>query len=157
MTAKSFGWFLNPLLLGASLFIPLSLTFSILVRAMEAAGSAASPSQGDSLVTIESDVQKADNQTGIVTASGNVRITYPDRGMVATSKQAQYYSKEGQLILSGDVDVIDSDGQRIRAERLVYQLDQERLLAQPAKGKQVMSKLRLNPPTSGKESGLPVP
>ena len=157
MTAKPFSCFLNPLLLGASLFIPLGLSFSMLVRAMEAAGSAASPSQSDSLVTIESDVQKADNQTGIVTASGNVRITYPDRGMVATSKQAQYYSKEGRLILSGDVDVIDSDGQQIRAERLVYQLDQERLLAQPAKGKQVVSKLKLNPPTSGKEPGLPVP
>ena len=157
MTAKPFSCFLNPLLLGASLFIPLGLSFSMLVRAMEAVGHTASPSQGDSLVTIESDVQKADNQTGIVTASGNVRITYPDRGMVATSKQAQYYSKEGRLILSGDVDVIDSDGQRIRAERLVYQLDQERLLAQPAKGKQVVSKLKLNPPTSGKEPGLPVP
>ena len=95
-------------------------------------------------MTIESDVQQADNQTGIVTATGNVRITYPEKGMVATSKQAQYFSREGRLVLSGDVDVIDADGQRIRAERLVYQLDQERLLAQPAKGKQVMSKLKLN-------------
>ena len=40
------------------------------------------------LVTIESDRQRADNRTGIVTATGNVRITYPDRGMVATSRQA---------------------------------------------------------------------
>jgi lipopolysaccharide export system protein LptA len=113
--------------------------------------------QRDSLVTIESDVQQADNQTGIVTATGNVRITYAAKGMVATSKQAQYFSKEGRLVLSGDVDVIDADGQRIRAERLVYQLDQERLLAQPAQGKQVMSKLKLSSPTPQKEPGLPVP
>lgn len=111
----------------------------------------------DSLVTIESDIQQADNQTGIVTATGNVRITYPDKGMVATSRQAQYFSKEGRLVLSGDVDVIDADGQRIRADRLVYQLDQERLLAKPAQGKQVMSKLKLNTPSPQKEADLIVP
>ena len=116
-----------------------------------------SPARSDGLVTIESDTQQADNQTGIVTAVGNVRITYPEKGMVATSRQAQYYSKEGRLVLSGDVDVIDSDGQRIRAERLTYNLDQERLLAQPASGKQVMSKLKLNPTSSQKSVGLPLP
>ena len=95
------------------------------------------------LVTIESDTQQADNRTGVVTAIGNVRIEYPDRHMVATSRQAQYFSKEGRLVLTGDVDVIDADGQRIRAERLVYRLDSERLLAEPPAGKQVYSRLRL--------------
>jgi lipopolysaccharide export system protein LptA len=95
------------------------------------------------LVTIESDTQQADNRTGVVTAIGNVRIQYPDRHMVATSRQAQYFSKEGRLVLTGDVDVIDADGQRIRAERLVYRLDSERLLAEPSNGKQVYSRLRL--------------
>ncbi len=95
------------------------------------------------LVTIESDTQQADNRTGVVTAIGNVRIEYPDRQMVATSRQAQYFSKEGRLVLTGDVDVIDADGQRIRAERLVYRLDSERLLAEPPAGKQVYSRLRL--------------
>jgi lipopolysaccharide export system protein LptA len=94
-------------------------------------------------VTIESDTQQADNRTGVVTARGNVRIEYPDRRMVATSRQAQYFSKEGRLVLTGDVDVIDADGQRIRAERLVYRLDSERLLAEPPAGKQVYSRLRL--------------
>jgi len=95
------------------------------------------------MVTIESDSQQADNRTGIVTATGNVRITYPDRRMVATSRQAQYFSKEGRLVLTGDVDVIDEDGQRIRAERMVYRLDDERLVADPPAGKQVYSRLRL--------------
>lgn len=108
------------------------------------------------LVTIESDVQQADNQTGIVTATGNVRITYPGRGMVATSRQAQYFSREGRLVLTGDVDVIDADGQRIRAERLTYNLDQERLVAQPSDGKQVTSKLRLKSSTSPRV-GPPMP
>lgn len=95
------------------------------------------------MVTIESDVQQADNQNGIVTATGNVRIVYADRGMTATSRQAQYFSNEGRLVLTGDVDVIDTDGQRLRAERLVYQLDSERMLAEPPAGKQVFSKFRL--------------
>lgn len=119
----------------------------------------AQPSQaaeGAGLVTIESDMQQGDNQTGVVTATGNVRITYPARGMVATSRQAQYFSKEGRLVLTGDVDVIDAKGQRIRAERLVYNLDQERLVAQPTPGRQVTSKLRLSLP-SGTESGAPMP
>ena len=95
------------------------------------------------MVSIESDRQQADNRTGIVTAIGNVRITYPQKGMVATSRQAQYFSKEGRLVLSGDVDVVDRDGQRIRAERLVYLLDSERVVAEPSAGRQVFSKLRL--------------
>lgn len=110
----------------------------------EPASVAAKPATADAgLVTIESDTQQADNRTGVVTAIGNVRIQYPDRHMVATSRQAQYFSKEGRLVLTGDVDVIDADGQRIRAERLVYRLDSERLLAEPSTGKQVYSRLRL--------------
>lgn len=115
-----------------------------------AAAPAAAPTGADAgLVTIESDSQQADNRTGVVTATGNVRITYPDRRMVATSRQAQYYSKEGRLVLTGDVDVIDADGQRIRAERLVYRLDSERLIAEPRGGAQVYSRLRLQPTQPG--------
>lgn len=111
------------------------------------------------MVTIESDSQQADNRTGVVTATGNVRITYPDRRMVATSRQAQYYSKEGRLVLSGDVDVIDADGQRIRAERLVYRLDSERLVAEPRGGRQVFSRLRLQPsqPAGTSQPAAPAP
>jgi len=119
------------------------------------APDASPPKNG--LVTIESDRQQGDNQTGVVTATGNVRITYPDRGMVATSRQAQYFTKEGRLILTGDVDVIDAQGQRIRAERLVYNLDQERLEAQPAPGQQVKSRLRLSMPLNNSSPGAQNP
>ena len=101
------------------------------------------PAAAAGLVTIESDSQQADNRTGVVTATGNVRITYPPKGMVATARQAQYYPREGRLILSGDVQVEDGQGQRIRAERLVYLLDSERLTAQPSPGSQVITRLKL--------------
>jgi len=92
-------------------------------------------------VTIESDRQQADNVTGIITATGNVRIIYPDRRVVATSRQAQYFTREGMILLSGDVDVIQDDGNLLRADRVTYLVGQERALAQPLKGQQVFSKL----------------
>ena len=107
-------------------------------------GPVASPAPPDTgMVTIESDSQQADNATGIVTATGNVRITYPAKGMVATARQAQYFSKEGKLVLVGDVDVVDSEGQRIRAEKITYRLDSERIVAEPQAGRQVISRLKL--------------
>lgn len=110
-------------------------------------GQGSASDAGSGMVTIESDQQVADNRTGIVTALGNVRITYPPRGLTARARQAQYFSREARLVLSGDVEVVDADGQRIRAERLVYQLDSERLQAQPQPGRQVVSRLRLQSPS----------
>ena len=102
------------------------------------------------LISIESDSQSADNVTGVVTASGNVKIEYPSRGMVATSRQAQYFTREGRIVLSGDVDLIQEDGSRLRAERVTYNLDDERALAIPAEGYQVRSTLLI--PTKQSET-----
>ena len=99
------------------------------------------------LVTIESDLQQADNTTGIVTATGNVRIVYPDQRVVATARQAQYYSKEGRVVLSGDVDVIQADGHAIKAERVVYDVNRERITAEPPVGGQVFTRYRMPSPT----------
>ena len=44
------------------------------------------------LVTVESDLQQADNVTGVVTASGNVRVIYPQRDLVATAREARYFT-----------------------------------------------------------------
>ena len=103
------------------------------------------------LVTIESDLQKADNSTGVVTATGNVRIVYPDQRVVATARQAQYFSREGRVVLSGDVDVVQDTGHSIRAERLVYLVERERIVAEPAPGEQVITHYRLNAPQPGSQ------
>ena len=47
------------------------------------------------------------------------------------------------LVLSGDVDVVQDDGNSIRAERVTYNLDEERALADPISGQQVQSTLLL--------------
>ncbi len=95
------------------------------------------------LVTIESDQQRADNKTGVITATGNVRIVYPDQRVVATARQAQYFSQEGRVVLSGDVDIVQTDGHALRAERVIYDVTTEQLLAEPSAGQQVFSKVRL--------------
>lgn len=96
------------------------------------------------LVSIESDLQKADNVTGVITASGNVRIVYPDRRVVATARQAQYFSREARIVLSGDVDVVQPDGNALRAERVTVLLNSMRVVAEPLNGGQVTSSLRLD-------------
>ena len=48
--------------------------------------------QVEGLITIESDQQSADNATGVITAFGNVRLVHANRGVVATSRQAQYFT-----------------------------------------------------------------
>ncbi len=121
--------------------------------AVEAKPRLITPTTG--LVTIESDLQQADNTTGIVTATGNVRIVYPDQRVVATARQAQYYSKEGRVVLSGDVDVIQADGHAIKAERVVYDVNRERISAEPPVGGQVFSRYRMASPTPG--TGVPTP
>ena len=130
----------------------LPILLSAILPPALAAPAVVTPTSG--LVTIESDLQKADNSTGVVTATGNVRIVYPDQRVVATARQAQYFSREGRVVLSGDVDVIQDSGHSIRAERLVYLVERERIVAQPAPGHQVITFYRMNAPTP-KEGLMP--
>ena len=117
----------------------------------------AAPSQAPSrqaiptgFASIESDLQRADQATGVITATGNVRILYPDRGLVATARQAQYFSREGRVVLSGDVDLVQQDGSLLRAEQVTYLVRSERITARPAAQQQVFSRLRLTatPPSA---------
>lgn len=95
------------------------------------------------LVTIESDLQRADQSTGVITASGNVRIVYPDQRVVATARQAQYFSREGRVVLSGDVDIVQEGGNLLRAERVIYLVERDRLVAIPPSGQQVYSRVSM--------------
>ena len=97
------------------------------------------------VITIESDLQSADNGTGVITASGNVRLVHADRGLVATSRQAQYFTEEDRIVLSGDVDVIQADGNLLRADRFTYLLEDGRAIASPLPGQQVFSQWTLQP------------
>lgn len=121
-----------------------------------APGSQALAATQAGMVTIESDRQQADNSTGIVTAIGNVKIVYPDRKVLATSRQAQYFSREGRVVLSGDVQVVQDDGHRLLAEQVVYDVSRERVDARPIPGAQVLSIVRLRRSTETTPSVTPL-
>ena len=131
--------------LRASLFLAAGLLLALTCNslAQEAVEPLDGPDFNNGLITIESDSQIADNVTGVVTAIGNVRIVYSSRGMVTTSRQAQYFSREGRLVLSGDVDVVQEDGSTLRAERVTYNLEDDRVVAVPSSGGQVRATMIL--------------
>ncbi len=81
-------------------------------------------------ITIKSDIQSADNSTGVFTAIGNVRIDYPLREIIAKAQQAQYFRNEKKLVLSGDVDFDRNGLNSIRGERVIYLLDQDEVFAE---------------------------
>lgn len=91
-----------------------------------------------SALTVRSDVQEANSETGIITARGNVYINYPARDIQATAAQAQYFSKERRLVLNGDVYVLQ-EGNTMRAETMTYLIDEGRFIATPESQQQVES------------------
>lgn len=89
-------------------------------------------------LTVRSDIQEANSETGVITARGNVYIDYPSRNIQATASQAQYFSKERRLVLSGNVYVLQ-DGNSMRAETMTYLIDEGRFIATPETQQQVES------------------
>lgn len=87
-------------------------------------------------LTLRSDIQEANAKTGVVTARGNVQIYYPARQIQATAAQAQYFSRERRIILSGDVYVLQ-EGNSLRGETVTYLIDEGRFVALPQAPKQV--------------------
>lgn len=87
-------------------------------------------------ITLRSDVQEANSNTGVITARGNVQIEYPAQQIYATSAQAQYFSQERRIVLSGDVHVLQ-EGSSLRAETVTYLIDEGRFVALPQPDEQV--------------------
>lgn len=89
-------------------------------------------------LTIRADIQQANANTGIVTAKGNVQLSYPARQIQATAEQAQYYSRQRRIVLSGDVYVLQQ-GNSLRANSITYLMDEGRFVALPQAQEQVES------------------
>lgn len=115
------------------------MDFKSFIFAIVSAVGIASNAFCSPLITVESDLQQADNTTGVVTATGNVRVLYPDKKLTATARQAQYFTKEGRIVLNGDVDVIQEGGNRLKAQRVIYFVASDRLIADPPAGEKVKS------------------
>ncbi len=96
---------------------------------------AAAQSGGGALQLKASRVE-ANSNTGVVTATGNVRIDYPSRQIFATAAQAQYYSRDQRIVLSGNVDV-EQEGNTLQAETVTYLIAEGRFVATPGANSQV--------------------
>ena len=119
--------------------IGLPIVLAGIITALPYAPSArAQTAEGGGAITLRSDVQEANSNTGVITARGNVEIEYPAQQIYATSAQAQYYSQERRIILSGDVHVLQ-DGNSLRAETVTYLIDEGRFVALPQPDEQVES------------------
>ena len=119
------------------LFIPIMVMGAIALSPLPKHVQAQTQTPGNSL-TVRSDVQEANSKTGVITARGNVQINYPSRKLQATSAQAQYFSRERRLVLSGNVYVLQ-DGNSMRAETMTYLIDEGRFIATPKANRQVES------------------
>lgn len=98
-------------------------------------------------ITVRSDVQEANSETGVITARGNVQIYFPARQIQATATQAQYFSRERRLVLSGDVYVLQ-EGNSMRAETMTYLVDEGRFVASPKPKQQVESTYIITEPNA---------
>ena len=124
-------------ILGMFLIVPVAITGAIAISPTIKKVQAQATGQGNAL-TVRSDVQEANSETGVITARGNVRINYPARQIQATSAQAQYFSRERRLILTGNVYVLQ-EGNSMRAEIMTYLIDEGRFIATPKNNRQVES------------------
>lgn len=116
------------------------------------AQSAGNPAANGQALTLRADVQEANAVTGVITARGNVQINYPARQIQATSIQAQYYSRERRIVLTGDVYVLQN-GNSLRGETITYLVDEGRFVALPDGGEQVESIYLVQDPDSATTPG----
>ena len=97
-------------------------------------------------ISIRSDRQEMNEEKGILTAEGRVLITYPIYNLTAMADRAQYFTREGRLVLSGSVEVRQNGGNSIRGERLVYTEQSQTFVVDPKPGEQVHSTYNVSSP-----------
>ncbi|MEA5526292.1 LptA/OstA family protein [Nodularia spumigena] len=129
--------------LGLALMLPAALlgsfTFPTHVQT-----ATAQTSQQNSPLTISADVQEYNANTQVATARGNVQMLYPARQIKATAAQAQFFSKERRIDLSGNVYILQQGINSIRAEKVTYLIDEGRFVALPQSNRQVESTYMVN-------------
>ena len=94
-------------------------------------------------LVIESEFQSSINNRGYVIAEGDVLFSHNNFGIKAKSKNATYNTREEIIVLSGEVDVIQKNGNRLIADRVTYFINEQRIVALPLINQQVFSFWRL--------------
>lgn len=113
-----------------------ALVLPLLTTALLPSALSQAEAQSSGAIQLKASRVEANSNTGVVTAVGNVRIDYPSRQIFATAAQAQYYSREQRIVLSGNVDVIQ-EGNSLKAETVTYLIEEGRFVATPGAENQV--------------------
>ncbi|MEA5478854.1 LptA/OstA family protein [Pseudanabaena galeata UHCC 0370] len=118
---------------------PITKLFLIAIPVLAIALSSlpSTQAQTNTALTIRADVQEANSITGVVTATGNVRMTYPARQIDAIAEQAQYFSKEQRVVLTGNVIVTQEGVNSIKAQTVTYLVSEGKFVASPPANQQV--------------------
>jgi lipopolysaccharide export system protein LptA len=123
--------------LGIALVLPIAFTSAIAIPNLSQTAQGQTSNDGRPL-RILSDEQYYDARTGVATARGNVKMFYPARQIQATAAQAQYFSRERRIIFSGNVFILQQ-GNSIRGETVLYQIDEGLFTVLPQRNRQVES------------------
>ncbi len=105
---------------------------------------------------LRANVTEANSKTGVVVARGNVQITYAARQIEATAAQAMYFSKEGRIVLSGNVNILQ-EGNRLTGETVTYLVNEGRFVALPQENGQVEATYLVKETPSAAPAPAPVP
>lgn len=135
--------------------LPVTLLGVALANQLQTA-TAQTPGENRPL-TIRADVQEYDAKNQVITARGNVQMSYPARQIQATSAQAQYFSKERRIDFSGNVYILQQGGNSIRAEKVTYLIDQGRFVALPQSNRQVESIYMIQESDNDGQTAKPAP
>ncbi len=141
---------------GLALMLPVALlgTFAFPNQLQTAT---AQTSKENRPLTIRADVQEYNAKTQVITARGNVQMSYPARQLQATAAQAQYFSKERRIDFSGNVYILQQGGNSIRAERVTYLIDEGRFVALPQPNTQVESIYMVQESDNNAQTATPAP
>ncbi|MEM9922750.1 MAG: LptA/OstA family protein [Cyanobacteria bacterium P01_D01_bin.50] len=124
--------------LGFALMLPVALCGAVVLPTQLQTATAQTAANSGPL-SIRADVQEYNSNTEVVTARGNVQLSYPSRQIKATAAQAQFFNRERRIILSGGVYILQNGTNSIRGETVTYLIDEGRFVAMPKSGSQVES------------------
>ena len=101
-------------------------------------------SDRNSQILIESNKQTSDLKNSIFYAEGEVIITNTNKEFIAKSKKAIFYKLTGKIKLTGNVEVLTSDLNKIKAGEILYYLKENKFEAISEKNQRVNTKFVFN-------------
>ncbi len=98
----------------------------------------------ESELLIESNKQRSDLKNSIFYADGDVLITNKNKEFIARSEKAIFYKLIGKVNLIGDVEVHSGEINKLKADEVIYYLNENKFEAIAAKNQKVITKFVFN-------------